>query len=373
MQKYTFESIKTLLKEEYGYKYISGQYNGVKSKMICKDEDGYYILCDIQKMIYKGTKAKRVHPSNPYSLYNINRYVSINTNNHFSCVSESYTKNNDVMDFRCSRCGTLIQSKWINIVKSNTRNKTNSVGLYCPNCDVRSTESIHALVLKQVWLHEEPDSIVEECSCINPFTNRVMPTDIVNHRLKIAIEVQSWYHDFEDQRRKDKIKSDFWKQKGYSFYAVDQRDYTILEMIQLFFHDIKSIPEYINYNYSNKVNYIKAQKLLDEHMSIIKVSDIMGVKPHRLYDAVLYKSLSYPEGYVNNCYSSVVQFDLNKRYLNVYDSISQAERKTGVCGISNALNHDRNYCGGYYWLRIKDYYSGNYCIKETKLKRRKSE
>ena len=92
---------------------------------------------------------------------------------------------------------------------------------------MKNIESSHALVLKQVWLYEYPDTITEDKSCINPLTNHPLPTDIVNHNLKIAIEIQSWFHDFKDQQEKDEIKRNFWINKGYSFYALDQRDYTI--------------------------------------------------------------------------------------------------------------------------------------------------
>ena len=74
--------------------------------------------------------------------------------------------------------------------------------ILCPNCDGR-TESVHALVLKQMFKHYYPDTIEEDKSCINPLTCCILPTDIVNHRLKIAIEIQSQWHDFEDIKIKD--------------------------------------------------------------------------------------------------------------------------------------------------------------------------
>ena len=69
----------------------------------------------------------------------------------------------------------------------------------------------------------------------------------------MAIEIQSEWHDREYQKVKDKIKKDFWLSKGYTFYDPDIRNYSVLEMCQLFF-DIEELPEYINYEYSNKLN-----------------------------------------------------------------------------------------------------------------------
>ena len=63
-------------------------------------------------------------------------------------------------------------------------------GITCDKCD-GINESLHALVLKQVFMHEYPDTILEDRSCVNPITNAVMPTDIVNHKMKIAIEIQN--------------------------------------------------------------------------------------------------------------------------------------------------------------------------------------
>lgn len=64
-------------------------------------------------------------------------------------------------------------------------------------------ESSTASIVKQVFKHEFPDTILEDKSCINPKTGRILPTDIVNHDLKIAIEIQSTYHDETYQIEKD--------------------------------------------------------------------------------------------------------------------------------------------------------------------------
>ena len=40
------------------------------------------------------------------------------------------------------------------------------------------------------------------------------------------------------------IDIEYWLNKGYKMYQIDIRDYTILEMIQIFFPDIDKIPDY---------------------------------------------------------------------------------------------------------------------------------
>lgn len=180
-------------------------------------------------------------------------------------------------------------------------------------------ESAHATALKQVWMHEEPDTIPEDRSCINPLTGCALPTDIVNHRLKIAIEVQSAFHDDKKQKTKDAIKKNFWIEKGYNFYAVDHREYTIIEMINMFFDYINEIPDYVDFD----KKFIR-----------------------------------------------VVQLDMDKNFIKEYESMESAEYLTGCSEgkIGSTLRAGRNYCNGYYWVYKDEYDSGRYDIFETMLR-----
>lgn len=375
MQKYTFEGIKDFLFNNYGYEYVSGEYNGINSLLTAKDTFGYMYLCNIQKMMYKKTKSKIVHTSNPYSIRNINNFLRLNANCEFICISERYVNNKTELEFKHLKCGRTIKNKWINISRGRYRDNVsqNKTGLFCEHCDAKHLESTHALVLKQVWLHEHTDTVVEDKSCANPKTGHVMPTDIVNHRLKIAIEIQSSFHDFKRQKEKDCIKSAFWLNNGYKFYNPDQREYTVLEMIKLFFPNINEIPSYIDLSYSNKFDDITAQALLNEHKSVRIVSEIMNCREHLIYDAIANGRISYPDDYTNNRFNQVVQLDLNYNYIDSFETISSAQKKTGVIGISYVLRHRRNYCGGYYWVRKSDYESGDYRIVETRLKNKKAQ
>ena len=371
MIKYTPEKIKEFLLNNYNYKYISGDFNGIHSKLVCEDNNGYKLFCVIQKMIYRNQKAKIVHPNNPYSIYNINLFLSRYANNEYRCVSDNYTNNKQELEFIHLKCGRRFFNKWININRGRYLDNLNDnkTGIFCPHCNTKQLESTHALILKQVWKHEYPNTIIEDNSCINPKTNCVLPTDIVNHELKIAIEVQSWFHDFEKQKVKDNIKMNFWISKGYSFYALDHRDYTVIEMIQIFFKNINIIPDYIDFEYSNKINDVKIQNLLNENYSIAEIAEQLNCHTHRIYDAIYSKRVVYPEYYRNRNCKSVVQLDLNYCYVNKFDKISDAEKALNICGIANALRNGRNYCGGYYWIETDKYISGNYSIVPTRLKK----
>lgn len=353
---------------QHGYTYVDGEYKNPYSKLTCTDSDGYYVFGCLDKLVNRGHNFPVVHVSNPYSIDNIKRMVNEFTDGEFDCISNEYKGNNKELNFRHNVCGRTFKNKWINIARGRYKSNasTNKTGLFCPHCQTKQLESMHALVLKQVWLHEEPDTVVEDGSCCNPETSRQLPTDIVNHRLKIAIEIQSWFHDKEKQKRKDAVKREYWINKGYDFYAIDHRDYTILEMIQMFFPYIKNIPDYIDYDYSNKFDTIKAQKLLDEYNSVSYVAELLGCSPHKIYDSIYSGLMHYPDGYHDDGYTAVVQLDLCKNFMCSYNTIKLASDKTGVSasGISGCLNNGRNYSGGYYWVYKDKYDSGDYIIKE---------
>lgn len=163
----------------------------------------------------KGYDPIMISKSNKHSIYNVNRFLEI-ANRTYRCISDKYIDNISDLTFRCLDCKKTFKANWASV-----RGKSEGKLRYfktCPFCAYRIKESFHASVLKQVFLHELPDTILEERSCVNPKTNYTMPTDIVNHRLKIAIEIQSAGHDTELQQVKDSIKKKYWIEKGYRFF-----------------------------------------------------------------------------------------------------------------------------------------------------------
>ena len=353
----TFDEIKMEI-EKLGY-YLDvncDDFKGVSlTNLICHDNDGYKykIKFDATK---RGKRPLKFNICNPFAIDNINLFLS-KQNLNFTCVSHC---NDDKFEFVCNRCKEIFTKEWKYIYCDTVINGKKTKGrLLCPNCDGR-LESFHALVLKQIFLHEHPDTIVEDPSCRNPNTNYIMPTDIVNHRLKIAIEIQSQWHDFEDKKIKDKIKKDFWIEKGYKFYDPDIRDYSILEICQLFFN-IDDIPNYVDFDYSNKLNIKKVQQLLNKNCSVLETSKILGVNPYRIYNAIQDKKLYYPDNYIPQNRKPIVQLDIHNNYIAEYDSIVSASQTTGVPAnlITSCLNKNRHYTSGFIWLYKKDYNPAN--------------
>lgn len=358
-----YKSVKqTLEKLGYYLEVSEDTYLGVTlTPLICHDKFGYKYKLTYDSIL-RGIKPSFVSKSNQFSIYNINVFLK-NNNKDFTCVSNEFIDRNHLLEFVCNRCNETIFAKWINIYKCDNGNSNRNI-IMCSNCDGRN-ESVHALVLKQMFKYYYPDTIEEEKSCVNPLTGCIMPTDIVNHRLKIAIEIQSEWHDREYQKIKDKIKKEFWINKGYAFYDPDIRDYTILEMCKLFF-DISELPDYINYEYSNKLNIKKAQELLDKNFSPRKVSETLNTNIHVIYDAIGQGKLHYSDTYISPGKTAVVQLDDNLNYVAEFDTIKDAKFSTGCKNISGALKSKTHYNGGYYWVLKNEYYNNTYSIQKSR-------
>jgi len=332
------------------------KYVNCKHKIKCLNKNGYFVDINLDN-VNQNKSGKVFSKSNRFVLDNIKKYIYDDTNGQYEYVSGEFKNAYSEFGIIHKTCGRIFYSKWSNIHRNPSEKEPNRHGTRCPFCEASQLESTHALILKQIWLHEKEGTIVEDMSCINPNTNHPLPTDIVNHTEKIAIEVQSWFHDFEDQKVKDKIKKDFWIAQGYNFYAIDQRDYTVLEMIKIFFPYIEELPTYIDFNYSNKINDVKIQYMLNDGMSVSEIAKIVNCKPHTIYDAIRYGRIQYPRNYKNKSFTPIVQLDRDYNYISEYDSIKEAIDTTGAKYISSALLAGRHYSGGYIWFYKDDYYN----------------
>lgn len=352
----SFSEVRSNLKEKGYHLLISEEsFKGVcLTNLICSDDFGYKYSVVYNSVMNKKRPQKMApfHKSNIFSIDNINRYLQYR-NCQFVCISDKYENDEQLLIFKCNRCGEIIQKQWQNV---NRNDKIDSrFAVACPYCDGR-TESLHALVLKQLFKHEYPDTIEEDKSYINPKTNKPMPTDIVNHRLKIAIEIQSQWHDFPDKQERDEAKRDYWYNKGYDFYAPDIRNYSILEMCQLFF-DIDKIPEYVDFNYSNKLNIKQIQNLLDSDYTLPEIAKMLNVSLHRLHDAVSTKKIHYPENYIHPKWTPILQFDSEWNFIKEYPSYAEVERQTNIkaSAIKQGFRKKRNYICGFNWTKKVDF------------------
>lgn len=330
------------------------------------DNDGYMYLVAWESLNH-GKEPERFHPCNPYAIHNINNFFGMKLNDEYECMETEYINNATPMVFLHKKCGNNLYSTWADMyaLKSNPE----LAYCKCPECNTQKIESHHASALKQVFLHEHPDTITEEKSCINPKTLRTLPTDIVNHRLKIAIEVQSEYHDKIEKKERDRFKKDFWVKKGYEFYDPDIRDYSILEMIQIFFPNIKEIPDYVDYNFSNCIDFSKVQKLLDEGYTIKEISSILCLNEHSVRHLSTIGKVKLPEDYKIKMFDikAIIRLSKTGEFMKRYESLFSLKYDNLASGtIRKVLVGKQDFAYDSFWVYENKYLSGDYVLPNIK-------
>lgn len=309
------------------------------------DDLGYKYYPVINNIIYD-KRPFRFHKSNIFSIDNVNNYFRLIGETDYTCVSDEYIDNTSDLEILHKKCGTVFNAKLTKLT-----DKGISYCNMCPKCKTTKTESVHASVLKQVFLNKHPDSVLEDKSCINSKTGYSLPTDIVNHRLKLAIEIQSSLHD--NRKDIDLYKKNFWIDRGYDFYSPDIRDYSILGMIQLFFKDIESIPKYIDYNFSNCVDFIEIQNMIDSGHTIIEIASIKNISEATIRGLVTDKKVILPPDYKNKIFKikPILRLDVKGNVIKRYESLSSISRDGFATGtIRRVLKGKQKLSYGTKWI-----------------------
>ena len=344
-------------------------YNYDESQAICdkkfsvRDYNGYYYKV-YWSAISKGFFPMKFYKSNPYTIQNINHFLTLERNGEYVCISKTYNGNTEPLEFVHLPC----MKKFIsNLAAIQGKQSRNGEKYYkqCPYCQTFLLESRHASVLKQIFIHEYPDTTTEDRSCVNPKTKRCLPTDIVNHRLKIAIEIQSDFHDTEDKRKIDAYKKNYWIKKGYDFYSPDIRDYKILELIQLFFPNIDKIPTYINYDYSTPTNPKEVQKLLNEGNTIKETSIELDIAIHIIHNMIASGSVFLPEECKRKAMNAKTLVHLSKKgeYIKEYDHLNDVSKDGFALGtIQRVLKGTQKFAYDSYWVYGEKYYNNDFTI-----------
>jgi len=173
------------------------------------------------------------------------------------------------------------------------------------------------------------------------------------------IEFQSRYHD--EKADFDLKKKEFAINKGYNFIAIDHREYTIEEALNIFFGDIEINIENLDLSIFNKLDIITAQKLLNENKSYTEIEKLMGLGNGCINSAVRDGRLNPPENHVRvvRNIKSIVQLDMDGNYINTYKSSHEMENDLGY----KVTIQSGNQClHGYYWVEEEDYKNNNYEI-----------
>lgn len=325
------------------------------SKIHVQDKNGYKYCMNFSNY-KKGFLPQKFSVYNPYTIHNLNRFFELKRNSEYICLSSEYKGNYVPMKFIHLSCNTEFTS-----TLSYMTGKINSIGKFscgCPKCVNYRVESYHASILKQVFMHEYPDTICEDRTCVNPNTGYVLPTDIVNHNLKIVIEVQSGYHDIQDKKLNDIFKRKFWENLGYTVYTPDIREYNVLEMIQLFFPKYDCIPDYIDYNYGNMCDYKLIQSYLNEGKSISQITQLTPYSKSCIQGLINRKLIILPVDYKEKAYKikKIVQLDKNYNYIATFNSYTDLDKHGYANGtIRRVLNGKQKYSYDCIWMYENDY------------------
>lgn len=330
------------------------------------DSDGYLYFVTWTDLRQEKITEK-FHPCNPHAIHNINNFFKIELDDEYECVDTTYVNNSAPLMFKHKKCGYEFYSSWMYMF--TLKNNLELAYCKCPKCNTHKTESHHASALKQVFLYEYPDTIVEEKSCVNIITSRIMPTDIVNHKLKIAIEVQSEYHDDSDRKLKDEFKKNFWISKGYRFFDPDIRDYSILEMIQLFFPNIKKIPSYVDFNFSNCIDFNKVQDLLDDGYTIKEIADILNINEYSIRSLSRVGKIKIPKDYKTKVFNikAIIRLSKTGEFIKKYNSLFSLKEDGLASGtIRRVLAGKQDFSYDSFWVYEDKYLSDDYVLPKIK-------
>jgi len=244
-------------------------------------------------------------------------------------------------------------------------NSSNVCDFRCPDCMNEQKESIMASTLKQVLKYKYLDTEWEHDIGFRTKKNRISRYDIFVSQLdNLLIECQSEYHDTPKQQKIDILKKQYAIDNNYNYMALDSRDYTPLEAIQIFFSEIKEIPDYVDISKETIRNWnlIDAQELLNKGHTYQEVADMVGTQycniQSHINRGVLKKPKNYKKkySYPNRCIK-VVCLGINNKLIEIYNSIAEAGKKLNInsSSISRVCKGKKKSAGGYKWMYHKDY------------------
>ena len=112
--KYTLEQVRDMVQSK-GFELISDEYVNYKTKMILKDEEGYYYETNVNYLL-SDRIPRFVDKSNSFSIINIYYWCTLN-NKPFELLSNNYEANSKKLQWKCfvKDCGEIFESTWSDI------------------------------------------------------------------------------------------------------------------------------------------------------------------------------------------------------------------------------------------------------------------
>ena len=231
-------------------------------------------------------------------------------------------------------------------------------GKWCPHCANLLKESKMASTLKQVLRMEFSSTIWEHDIGFRGERGGHSSYDIYIPELNILIECQSEYHDCEEQNNLDIKKEQFAIDNGYEYLAIDYRSFEPLMAIQLFFPNLKQVPNYVDYTKNTRVDWDinEAQFLLDNtDLNQKEIANKINADIGSFYDKIHRDILKLPVE--KSMKIPVVQLALNGEFISKYDYARECELIYGyhVGNICSCCKGNQNTYKGFLWMYESDY------------------
>lgn len=294
------------------------------------------------------------------------RYAKTNTRTHEQFCQETYQlvgdeysilgKYNLVTDYikmKHNICGYEWDIQPNSFLNSGTR---------CPRCANERNESIMAIALKQVLKYYYKNTEWEYNAGFKGLNGGISRYDIFVPELNLLlIECQSEYHDNFEKQEIDKLKKQYALNNGYNYIAIDKRDYTPLEAIQIFFPNIKKIPKWVDTSMRHirsTWDIIKVQNLLNEGYTIPEIGQILDISPTILQAGIKRKAIVKPNNYKIKQLKQrkkIVQLDLDGNFIKEYDGVTLIKGFTATNISACCRGKDKSY-KKFRWMFAEDYY-----------------
>lgn len=125
--------------KENGYTLLEKEYKNNTTRMECIDKDGYkYSICN--NLLQNKRTSDKFGVLNPYTIYNINNYLKINSNGS-KFIGETYEGSRSVVKITCEICGKEIEMTWANLIKRTD--------FSCKNCKENPKKNTFEFIKKE--------------------------------------------------------------------------------------------------------------------------------------------------------------------------------------------------------------------------------
>ncbi len=123
MRRYDYNEVVDLL-NDLGYVLLDNTYKNARTLLNIKDNNGYLYKCILDSLL-RGGKPRIADSRNPYSIYNIILWLTLN-NKDFILLSDKYIGKDDNLIWKCTKCNHIWNTSWHSVF---------SLGRECPNCN----------------------------------------------------------------------------------------------------------------------------------------------------------------------------------------------------------------------------------------------